>query len=137
MPGYDNDDGFTAAAGSWWSSIAASVRQVADGVAKDMDELNDTFQNMLNDEEEQNESATSGQQSIPASPSASAAGEAEESRDSKSPALREEILQRLQGQDTRLDSGLKVSHITRIQLMYEGPCMQGRWPLSKTSKRAS
>ena len=86
------------------------MRQVADGVAKDMDELNESFQNMLNEEGEEYSGATfPTQQGTRKSPSASREEQIGESSNIQSQASREEVLQRLQGQDTQLEAGLKVN----------------------------
>jgi hypothetical protein len=104
-------------AGYWWSSITTSVRKVAEGVAKDIDELNESFQHMLTELDDPDPS-TPQEQGASAEKSASADGS--QSRQAvrdpgeggasppESATQREEILRRLEGEDTQLEAGLKV-----------------------------
>ena len=91
--------------GSWWASISSSVKKVAEGVAKDLDELNESFQKLLeeSDEEETEEITARKPESQRRAPA-----EAPNPESPKTAAHRNEILSRLEGEDTELDAGLKV-----------------------------
>lgn len=76
------------------------MKQVAEGVSKDMDEFNESFQQFLITVD--GESSDNEDKQVPvegASPPSS----------SSFTAQRQEILSRLEGEDTELEAGLKVS----------------------------
>ena len=81
------------------------MKKVAEGVAKDLDELNESFQKLLEEsDEEETEGNTVGKQK----PQCRAPAEEPNPESSKTAAHRNEILSRLEGEDTELDTGLKV-----------------------------
>ena len=79
---------------------------MAEGVAKDLNELNESFQKLLeeSEEEEEKEENTAGKQEA----QRRAPAEEPNPESPKTAAHRNEILSRLEGEDTELNAGLKV-----------------------------
>jgi len=96
------------------------VKKVAEGVAKDIDELNESFHHMLTELDDSNETLPQPLQRSASAEGAFAGGEQREvgeEGESLTPesARREQVLKRLEGEATQLGAGLKVS-------LFEGLC---------------
>ena len=74
-----------------------------------MHELNESFQNMLNDEGDHSEGNSLGQRASQTGPPVAPEEQTDEAGNPQSQSSREQVLQRLQGQDTQLEAGLKVT----------------------------
>lgn len=82
------------------------MKRVAEGVSHDIEEINESIQKLLDDEQERDEGGSARQaegEHERAEPERGLASESPETR-----ARKEEILARLAGDDTEFESGIKV-----------------------------
>lgn len=78
-------------------------------MAKDMDELNESFQHMLNDDDNEARSEHGKEQESSVEPTSAETETAQaQSTSSVLSPSQEQILQRLQGPETQLQAGIKV-----------------------------